>query len=394
MKESRIFIKRILKSYKEKGRVLKVIGDWTIWLYLLIPFSIIATIQYIRWLEEPPAIVNDISVFFIWFLFYCIAWVGQIRPFIEEPDPVFLMKRPTSFLKLKKYALVYGLFVHTVGLIIFSIIAYPVLIKPFGIIENEFLVFILFWVVMKWLLLAIKLKINGTNSLLNKTIYFLLFLVGIGIVYIIHLISIYEPFLWIIIIASIALVSLFIHIRYANSIYTFRQDLIVEQRERTKLAMRTFMLAKEIEKPKIIRRKKPIILERGETPLFKKRTPVNGFLELFIKISIRNGSYVSSYIQLTLYTCFAFVMLPSLIIKIIVFIGFIFMMLFWLNQLTETIIKKSRIGEKYRENIHYLIAEQKFSRLLTGVSVGITLIFFILTIHDPLSGIRSLLFRY
>ncbi|GAA0332685.1 hypothetical protein GCM10008967_24200 [Bacillus carboniphilus] len=393
MKESRIFVRRVKKSYREKAMVLKVIGDWTIWLYLFIPATVIGVIQYNRWLHEPPVLLNEIFIIFVWLLFYVVVWNGRIRPFLEEPDPVFLMKKPTSIIKLKKYALTYGIVFYSFTTLVFTILVYPILLKPLAYSLDDWLCFFCFWLVMKWFILALKRKININHKYVNHFVYTGMFLVGIGFLLIMFQLWLFFPqVLWFVIIL-IGVLSLAIHIHHAKSLFTFHQDLIQEQKERSKWTMWTFSMVKEIEKPKVIRRKKPIMLERGDSPLIKKRSQVNGFLELFLKVFFRNGNYVLGYAQLTLFTCIAFAVIPSLVVKIIVLVCYFFMILFWLDQVTETILRKSKLGHKYNKDIHFLLAKKKFSNILGGISLGVVLLVFFLTIQDPLAGLRSILYR-
>ena len=389
MKAGHLFFRRVKKSYRENYRVLKAIGDWTIWVYLVIPFTIFFAIQYVRWLETPSPIVAELPVLGAWLIFYFLSWIGQIRPFVEEADPVFLMKKPAFFIQLKRYALIYGLLKQVFILIIVSILFYPLLIKPFFTVNASFIWFILFWIVLNWLQITLKRKIKRLPRLLSIPLSIIIFVAGMIFVSQISGVPLEQSLFWIVLITAIASVSLFLLIKHMIAFHTFRHDLLIEQEERSKWTSRIFMMAREIEPPKVIRRKKPIMFRRGETPLLLKRNPENGYLELFIKVFFRNGSYALGYLQLISVTCGAFLVIPSLFIKTIILLGFIFMILYWLNQLTEKIISSSGYGKQFKERLACLTAQQRFARIFGGIAFVFVLFVFILTIHDPLAGIRA-----
>ncbi|MDQ0220300.1 hypothetical protein J2S21_003430 [Peribacillus cavernae] len=133
-------------------------------------------------------------------------------------------------------------------------------------------------------------------------------------------------------------------------------ELEIEGQERVKYINLIFMLSKEVEKPKIITRKKPLLF-RNSMKIFKRRTPGNGFLELFIKVFFRNGSFIFSYYQLLSVTLLAVFLLPSLWLKVPVFAGFIIMMSIWLSNIYDKVLLTHPFTKKYEGREAYLKAK-------------------------------------
>ncbi|WP_428912587.1 ABC transporter permease [Niallia sp. Krafla_26] len=91
-----------------------------------------------------------------------------------------------------------------------------------------------------------------------------------------------------------------------------------------------FTFSPELEKIHVSIRTKPFLF-RHSKQIFKKRTVVNGFIELFIKAFLRDHSYIAGYFQIISVTIMATIVIPPLWLKGIIIVSTLGMLYLWLN---------------------------------------------------------------
>ena len=121
-------------------------------------------------------------------------------------------------------------------------------------------------------------------------------------------------------------------------------------------------------------RKKPRTFKNSKR-IFKKRTPSNGFIELFIKIILRNSSYLYGYFMLINSTTWAMIIVPPLWLKIIIFIGFSIMMYGWLISLWNKVCQYHPLMKKYMESDDFFSARKKGVMVMIALALGIVFFF-------------------
>ena len=226
---------------------------------------------------------------------------------------------------------------------------------------GQLVLFCSLWVSLKWLIMAVKGKLNvhlrGLRSLFRSIPLF----VGAIIVWEVC----YRAFqserfiLSIILIILNVLISSLLTRRRFTSIGTFEQDLAIDDLEKNKYMNLIFAFSMDIEKlPKPPPLRKSPRLYSKSNRLFKNRIQRNGFLELFIKVSTRNVEYILGYIKIFGVTSAAVITLPTIWLKItLICIGFLFL-LSWNGFVWNKVIGSHPFTKKYAEEDGHFIAKK------------------------------------
>ncbi|PAQ13503.1 hypothetical protein CD798_15565 [Bacillaceae bacterium SAOS 7] len=140
-----------------------------------------------------------------------------------------------------------------------------------------------------------------------------------------------------------------------------------------------FQLSPDMEKPKVVKRKKPFLFRRSKR-IFKQRTEEHGFMELFIKILIRNLTYLSGYFRLVSVTGAAIVVVPPILFKVLILIGFSFFIHGWIISLWDQVILSHPISKKYETKPAFYHARKKMSLYSSIPTVSFLVILLIVNI--------------
>lgn len=92
-------------------------------------------------------------------------------------------------------------------------------------------------------------------------------------------------------------------------------EVMLEQEEKTKYIKWIFMMAPDLEKPVVSMRTK-LLLFRNSRRIFNTRTAITGLAELFLKIFMRDPSYIFSYFQIISVSAAGILLIPPLWIKV------------------------------------------------------------------------------
>lgn len=369
-----LFFNRLSKELRFQYRILNTVLDWTVLVYLIMPAVVIFCFTYRSWWIAPPSWSNLLTISLLFGVTYFFAWRGNIRTFLLDADRVFLIKNRQLFFGLKKVSYMYSLFVCAIQIICIIAVLLPFMVQRFELSFLQIFVFSLFFISLKWLLLYIKRKINSIERrfikmISSRCIFSLFGAVVLGVT----ILFIYE-FVWLIFGLSIVImiIAISFYLPSLSKITTFEQDLIIDQEEQGKWIKFIYLFSFELEKTHVSTAKKPLLL-RKSFRLFKKRTPKNGFIELFIKVFIRDSNYWTSYLQLMGTTAFALLIVPPTWLKIIIYFGFLFIMSIWLNSIWDKITKSHPLFKKYSEQDAFFNAKRTvalfmwlFSGLITG----------------------------
>ncbi|GAA2711549.1 hypothetical protein GCM10009865_36130 [Aeromicrobium ponti] len=143
-----------------------------------------------------------------------------------------------------------------------------------------------------------------------------------------------------------------------NRVSTMDFEVKLEQEEKTKYIQWIFMMAPEIEKPAFSVHTKPLLFRKSKR-IFKKRTPFTGLIELFLKIFIRNPSYIFSYFQIISISAAGIIIIPPIWIKAIVLGIFLFLAYSWLSITWDKAIMSHPFTKKYSEKEFYYSARKR-----------------------------------
>lgn len=370
-----LFFQRLMEEWKFQTRILRSILDWTIMVYILIPWLVVFSFIYRSWWIEQPEWIEQIPFVLIIVLGYLAAWTGNYRTFIQEADKVFLIKHPFLFIAFKKISYVYSLLFQAIGVGFVTILLLPFFIHTYEDTFTQVFLFFLLFTTLKWFVMAIKPKLKKIEGkLIRSVIRGLVFIIGSWTIQFIFsywiLGSMILPTLACILFTLLAVAF---YAPQLSKLSNFDEDLANEQDERNKYMNSVLTLSPELEKAKVSNRKRPW-LYRKSGRMFKKRNAENGFSELFLKVLIRNSTYWSGYLQIVSVTIAALIMVPPVWIKVVVFIAFIVMLHSWLMSIWSQITISHPLTKKYGDTDAFFTARKRVLRSL--VLLGIFMVIF------------------
>lgn len=370
MKSRKIFVDRLVSEWKFQYGVIRTVADWTIILYLIIPSVAVFSILYRSWWLEMPVWIEHIPLFLLFFLLYLLSWNGNYRTYLQEADKVFLIKKTKVYLGLKKWANAYSLLFQTVAIGTIILIILPFFINHYYLEWGEIFALFFFFAGLKMFIMMVKYHLKKIEKKFKRVI--LTFFVFIVLSLIIQLIYIFFEKGTILPVYLSSMV--FIAASIFKRLQTLKQnswadtELKIEQEERTKYIQLIFSFSYEVEKPVISNRSKPLFFRKSKR-IFKKRTQVNGYTELFIKVFSRNVSYITSYFQIISITVAGLVIAPPLWLKAIIFLAFLIGMYSWLSLIWDKIIVSNPLMKKYGETPAYFSARNRTVMVIYVIAI-------------------------
>jgi ABC-2 type transport system permease protein len=360
MNSRSLFAERLIRSWKYQAGIFRSIADWTIMVYLIVPGTVIFGMIYRSWWLEIPEWIAGLPLFLLFFLLYIFSWMGNLRPFVLEADKVFLVKNKTLFMGMRKWGFVYSLFFQAIGTAAMIAIFLPFLKNRYFLEWSQIVTLLLFFISVKWSIMIVSYFLKRIEGKLKRyVITFVLFVLlswFSQLVYSLWSIGADFP----VITASAVLLSgaLIRASQLLKKISALEFEVMLEQEEKTKYINWIFMMAPDLEKPVVSMRTKPLLF-RNSRRIFNKRTPITGLAELFLKIFMRNPSYIFSYFQIISVSAAGILLIPPLWIKVIVSGVFLFLMYSWLSLTWDKAIMSHPFTKKYSEKDFYFTARNR-----------------------------------
>lgn len=374
MNSFQLFGQRVKSDIQFQYNIFKAVVDWIVMLYLFVPALIAGIIIYRSWWVQLPEWGSMISFHLVCFIAFLIAFLSKYRTFVREADGVFLNTHKTLLINMKKWAYAHSLLKTIFKMTFFIAIILPFLLHNDHLSIIEIISILVFYTSFSFFSMSLNsISFTKLEGWLKKIleVLFVIALIICNQVLFVH-ISIMP-------IASFIVSFLFIvwsvisYYPKLSSIVYFQDEFTQENKEHLRLINLIFTLSKDVEKPKIIKRKKPL-LYRKSGRIFKKRTPQKGFMELFIKIILRNFEYLFGYFQLTGATIIAIIVVPPVFLKVFILIGFTFFLFSWLNNLWNRVILSHPISKQYEKRTDFKKARQKTGFYLSIPALIVVLI--------------------
>lgn len=324
MKSRQLFNHRVIRNWKFQSQVFRSVTDWTVVLYILIPAVIFCIAIYLSWWKELPVWLDNIPFIIPFFVLYLLSWSGNIRTFIVEADKVFLVKNQDLLRGLKRRAYFYSFLQQILVLCAGISCLLPFLLHYYLLSWQEIIVLFVYFSSLQACLLFLKYQIRKIVSTFQKSVIFLLlFLVFnwfsqwiYSIVVNGYRFPVYAIFI------AILILSIILSLKAISKLGSLDIYIEMEQERKSSITQYIFMASPQIEKPVVMRRKKPLLF-RNSKRIFKECSPINGLIELFIKIVIRNTSHLYGYLMLINSTTWAIILVPPIWLKIAIFIAFL-----------------------------------------------------------------------
>lgn len=318
-------------------------------------------------------------IFFLILLF--ATFNGHIRTFVEDADRVFLLKHRHLIVQFKSWGYIYTLLVNALFFAAYVAAVAPLLAGNFGWGWFEHLVFFCYLIGVK--MFVAYLRSLKTGKLLDRwasIVYECIIFIAVLIFMAAGYWGLYITFASLYAIGIILfIISLLLSLPRMKNGKITEDEIAIEKGEYTKLIKLIYNMSPDLEKVKVIKRKKPFLF-RNSKPIFKNRTAVNGFLELFIKIMIRNSYYIRGYLQIHSITAIALFLLPPVWMKITVFIIYLFVIKSWMTSMWWKVTLAHPQFRKYKDYEGYSEAQVRMIRIFTipsNIIVAIILIFII-----------------
>lgn len=360
MNSRKIFFDRLIRGWKYQYGVIRSIADWTIILYLIIPANLIFIFMYRSWWMNTPSWIEFISLPLLFFVIFLFSWSGTIRTYVQEADKIFLIKKSKIFLGVRRYGYFYSLVLQLLLTGITFLILLPFLRNHYLLEWHQIISMMFYFMVLHTTTMLVKFYLKKIDSKLIKIMVGSFVFLGLGFISLIIYKFFEQGILSLIYLIGFIMltVSFLQSLRVIKSVSSIEHDIEMEQEQKMKYIEMIFSLSYEIEKPVVSKRKKPLLYRRSKR-IFNNRTEINGFIELFIKVFIRNSSYLRGFIQIISVTSAAIIIIPPIWIKAIIFIGYLIMMHTWLSLVWDKITSSNPLSKKYCETSEYFSARKR-----------------------------------
>ena len=360
MKSKELFWMRLKQEWEHRFRTIKSIVDWTVFVYFVLPATVISFFIYRSWWLEMPNWMDGVPIQLL-ALFFLLLWGDHFHTYVREADRIFLRKNKKLFLQLKQWGIIYSYLYQCLSVLGVGIAIAPFWYQHFQLHTGDFILFSGLWVSLKWLIMAIKgkwnVQVRGWRSLLRGIPFFIGALIIWGLGFQLFLQQ-NVGWLLLLIVFNTALSILFVRHRF-TSVHNFEQDLTIDELEKNKYTEMIFQLSLDIEKQSrgTSNRIKPRLYTRSNR-LFKTRNEKTGYLELFIKAITRNSQYILQYMQIISVTSAAIILLPPVWLKITVFISGAVFLLTWVGNMWRRTVEEHPFVRKYPMEIGFFQAKR------------------------------------
>ncbi|MCY8267290.1 ABC transporter permease [Bacillus haynesii] len=293
-----LFISRLKADCLYQLRILKLVIDWTVALYIVLPGAGIGVYQYIKWLNggsfhngwHAGLIVLAPAVFTLF---------GSVRIFLMEADQLYLLQKKTLVLDMKRCGYVYCLFVQICKWLFAAAVFTPLFVRQFGAELSACLAVFFYYFCLNFLITVLKRRNLGRqyklkHRVLNAGLIFFVWLSACAVVLF---------FSWPIVLLS-GLVLTAAAVKTARgtigNMFLFYEE--VEFDNRRKLRLAKFFLSLNLDgsvpKPGKRKAKRPRLFFKKSQNIFKVRTMQNGLKEIFFKVMLRHPDYKRQLMQM------------------------------------------------------------------------------------------------
>ncbi|MFW2109937.1 ABC transporter permease [Bacillus spizizenii] len=303
-----LFFRRLFDYYRYQFKVFHAVIDWTVALYIVLPALAFVIYQYID-LMNGRGLFYEWSEMMEWRWLYAvcvlIVCTGSIHTFLMEADKVFLLQKKEIIYQLKQYALMYSFLVTLAKWLLLFFIVLP-FISHITLAESTALLCYLFGLHTTFLALK-QDRIRKPRSISRRIaeILFRAVLFSGSAVLIV-----FTEWRLLALIGILFLIFAFVRGWKKTALFSaFEAEVTEEKKSRLALAGLVMMMSQEAGIPKVKDRlrRKPL-LYRNSKRIFKRRTILTGYKELFFKVTLRNGEYARQmYMLLSAFTVLIFV---------------------------------------------------------------------------------------
>ncbi len=306
----KLFWQRLASDWKYQYEAWKTAVDWVVALYIVIPFLGIFIYEYLGWWREMPSWLIYVNLNAFLGIVFMFTWLGTTRIFLEEADQLFLLQKKAWIHQLIKLCLGYTIGYNVlISTFLFLILA-PFLLH-YGVSPREIVWMTLFTIVFKTCMgiakQFVELRFMGWIQNLVRTV--LLIMAGVywrqSVYYLMSHSVLY--YVSLIVLSGVLVLLLFRRVTLRG---TFFLDVVREKNARLRLVKLLLQNLGTYEKKPMFTRKRPLFF-RSSNLLFKKRNPVNGLVEMFLKAESRDEKDVTAYFKMLGTSVVAMILFPA-----------------------------------------------------------------------------------
>ncbi|WP_019850372.1 ABC transporter permease [Desulfitobacterium sp. PCE1] len=101
----RLFGHRLLADWKFQYSIWKLVVDWIVALYIVIPGLALFLDTYVGWWQEPPSLFFVLPLTLLLPVAVIFSWSGTLRIFVEEADQLFLFQHQSWLKGIAAYSI-------------------------------------------------------------------------------------------------------------------------------------------------------------------------------------------------------------------------------------------------------------------------------------------------
>ncbi|MED1741501.1 ABC transporter permease [Bacillus swezeyi] len=295
-----LFQSRLKADYRYQLRVLKLVIDWTVALYIILPAAAIAVYQYVKWLNGGGFPHDEWLARFVLLIPAVFALLGSVRTFLMEADQLYLLQNKTAVFEMKLNGFIYCLLLQLCKWLFMMAIFSPILLHLFDMELYACGAVFFFYFSVNLFIIALKKR---QIKWLHRLKYQMFHAGRVSLVMICACAAVLSSSFYIMAIIGLLLAAaaLKIIIDSLSNMTLFYEEVDFENQQKLKLAKLVLSLNQDGSLPKAgktMRAKKPRLFFTKSQKLFKTRTVQNGYREVFFKVMVRHPDYKRQLFQM------------------------------------------------------------------------------------------------
>ncbi|QOS76767.1 ABC transporter permease [Paenibacillus sp. JNUCC31] len=291
-----LYRRRRREHFKEQLKNLKLVVDWTVWVYLLVPGLLYLGGWYVSsWTKPLPSWATGITLPTLTGLIDIVILTGGVLIFVEEADVLFLKSRPLWMRTLMKQGMYRACLQHLGKMIAIMALTAPLWSRVYDMSFIQMaLIAVWFGAVASFQAIVLHMtKVRHTGW--RRWIRMIPLAAAMGIMTVIAT-SWMHTQTWRMMLGTVLVMLLVITVGQMRLIMkgTFEGDVREDLRGRLKLT--ALLLSRSVTKPKAPRTRTMIF--RKPRKLLRNRSIANRTAETAFKAFFRNSSTMKLYLQL------------------------------------------------------------------------------------------------
>ncbi|MFB8376885.1 ABC transporter permease [Paenibacillus taichungensis] len=291
-----LYKRRRKEHFNEQLKNLKLVVDWTVWVYLLIPGLLYLSGWYVSlWSKPLPTWATGLTLLTLTGLIDIIMLTGGILIFVEEADVLFLKSRSLWMRTLMRQGIYRAFLMHLGKMIAITALTSPLWSRVYDMSFIQIaLIAIWFSAVASFQAIVLhmtKVRYTGWRRWIRMIpLAVVMGTITIGVTSWMH------GHIWTLLAGIVAAILLLITVGRMRLKMkgTFEGDVREDLRERLKFT--ALLLSRSVNKPKAPRTR--TIIFRKQRKLLRHRTISNRTAETAFKAFFRNSSTMKLYLQL------------------------------------------------------------------------------------------------